>query len=159
MIQPPRVPSQERAVRFVPFEETAAHRSISNDALDPLDRIAGKRHVGMSKQQYLSRGGVGASVYLMGPATRRPEERHAGIRPSHPIGPIPRAAVDHQQLVRHETGQMREGTLNEIALVENRQDDRDFRHCQNSQAAAIATDPYSARRTQPNPSGLPRYMK
>ncbi len=74
MIQPPSVPPQERACTFVPFEETPAYSPFSNDASDPLDRMAGERHVGMSKQQYLSCGGMGASVYLLGPTTRRPEE-------------------------------------------------------------------------------------
>lgn len=147
MIQPPPVPLKKRACRFVPFEETAAYSPLSNDASDPLDRIAGKRHVGMSKQQYLSCGGMGASIHLLGPATRRPEERHAGIRPGHPVGPILRAAVDHQQLVRPEADQVRESAANEVTLVENWKNDRDRRHCQNSQTATTATLPYSTIRT------------
>lgn len=147
MIQPPSVPLKERACRLVPLEETPPYSSLSKDASDPFDRIGRERHVGMREQQYLPRGGMGASVHLLGPATPRPEKQHAWIRPGHPIGPILRAAVHHHQLIRAEAGQVRKGSANKVALVENRKNDRDCRHRKNSQAPTTATLPYSTIRT------------
>lgn len=159
MIQPPFVRPEEQARRFVPLEEAAADRPFSDDVADPPDRIGREHHVGMGEQQDFSCRCTGAGIHLLRPAVPRPQERHAGARPGYPVGPILRAAVYHQQLIRAETDQVRENSANEVALVENRKNDRDRRHRQTSQAATIATDPYSAKRTQSYACGMPWYMK
>jgi len=159
MIQPPPVPPKELGGGLVPLEEAPARGSFPDNGLNPRDRAGRKRHVRMRKEQNLSRGSPDACVHLTRPALDLPEQGYSRSGPGHPVGPIPRAPVDDQNLIRSETSQMREGAANEIALIEDGKNDRDRRHCHNSQPATIAVDPYSTSRTQSVARGMPRYMK
>lgn len=121
VIQPPSVPSKERGGGLVSLEETPTYGSFFDHGSNPRDRIRRKHHVRMREEQNLSCGSPAAGVHLTRPASGHPEEGHSRSGPGHPIGPIPRAPINDQKLIRSEAGQMREGAANEIALIEDRE--------------------------------------